>query len=139
MDETGFDLPPESGLEDSLWLDRPLNIKAWFTLAIGITTPTLLEERLRTPRYDVPVSAGSPYEMPATLPACFALPRQHERYFPELVRRLRLGFSGRIEGPFEVFSLTLAHAARWGAHGTASLTVPTHAGNTDRRRPIRTF
>jgi hypothetical protein len=132
--------PPGAGALTSDYYGEPATFYyAERPLAIGITTATLLEERLRTPRYDVPVSAGSPYEMPAALPACFVLPRQHERYFPELVRRLRLGFSGRIEGPFEVFSLTLARAARWGTHGTASLTVPTHAGNTDRRRPIRTF
>ena len=63
-----------------------------------------LEARLQAPRYDVPGDAGPSYALAAP-PACFVLPRQHERYFTELVRRLRQDFAERAEGPFAVFSL----------------------------------
>jgi 4-amino-4-deoxy-L-arabinose transferase-like glycosyltransferase len=79
------------------YADRPLGI--------SIVAPALLEERLRAPHYDPPGGAGSPYALLAVPPACFVLPRQHEPYFPDLVRRLRLEFPARTEGPFEVFSL----------------------------------
>jgi hypothetical protein len=79
-------------------------------LAIGIVTPALLDARLQAPRYDVPGDAGPSYTLPAAPPACFVLPRQHERYFPELVRRLRRDFAERAEGPFVVFALPYGHA-----------------------------
>jgi 4-amino-4-deoxy-L-arabinose transferase-like glycosyltransferase len=74
-------------------------------LAIGVFTPALLAERLRMPRYDLPGGGAPPYATAAAVPACFVLPRQHERYFPELVAVLRDRFPARTEGRFEIFSL----------------------------------
>src|SRR5258706_15059058 len=68
-------------------------------LAIGVVTPAMLEARLQAPRYDVPGDAGPSYALAAP-PACFVLPRQHERYFTELVRRLRQDVAERADGPF---------------------------------------
>jgi 4-amino-4-deoxy-L-arabinose transferase-like glycosyltransferase len=98
--------PPGAGALTSDWYGESATFYyARRPLAIAVMDVASLDDRLRAPRWDVSGGDGRTYVVPSVTPACFVLPRIHERQFPELVERLRAAFPARSEGAFDVFAL----------------------------------
>ncbi len=98
--------PEGSGALTSDWYGESATFYyAQRPLGIAVLDVPTLEDRLQSPRWDVPGGDGRTYVAASAVPSCFVLPRSHEQLFPALVAWLRAEFPERRDGPFEVFDL----------------------------------